>query len=467
MDEHLHEEINGILNQLHESYEQQEGAVPEQNVTNTPDEEHVPPSPKMYVYVLDRPLEEHLAEQDQIVGSAAPPEQADPSTQPPSRSKRKLHVVMVVGCLAVVGVLAGMLAALALVPPTATITIVPVATPISNTMLVTVVTGTPSFAQHEVQGRLLSSLAMSQASTVPTTGTGTQEARAAQGTVTLYNAALSAQVIPAGTLLTGTDGVEVVTEQEAALPAGSLSLNGQVSVLAHASVSGPTGNIRAGDLYGPCCRANVFVQNSAAFTGGQDARSFPMVTQQDIDQAVSMLKASLASSVQAAVQAQVRPGEHVITPVPCTPVVTPNHRAGEEADQVTIIMSESCTAETYDDAAVETLLTESTTHKTTAQLGAGYVLTGELQTAILHSSIQDAQRGVVTLEVKGAGLWTYQFTNAQLDQMKQQIAGKSKAEATALLLHTPGVRSVSLSLAGTSTLPRALDTLRVVVVYGV
>ncbi|MBV9705787.1 MAG: hypothetical protein JO125_00065 [Chloroflexi bacterium] len=468
MDEHLHEEINGLLEQLHQRYEQQEGDLPEQDETaDTPDEEQVPPPPKVYVYVLDRPLEEHLAEQEEVVESAAPPEQAaDPLTQPPTRSKRKLHVVVIVGCLAVVVVLAGMLASLLLTPPTATITIVPVATPISSTMQVTVVTGTPTRAQHEVQGRLLSSLVMSQESTLPTTGTGYQEVRAAQGMVTFYNAALTEQVIPAGTLLTGTDGVEVVTEQDAAIPAVVYPTLGQASVPAHATVSGPTGNIRAADIYGPCCRVSVSATNSA-FSGGQDARMFPMVTQQDLDQAVSTLKAALASSVQAAVQAQVHPGEHVISPVPCTPTITPDHRAGEEAAQVTVTVSESCTAETYDAAAVETLLTQSTTQQATTQLGVGYALTGELETSILHSSIQDAQRGVVTLEVKGAGLWTYQFTNAQLDQMKQVIAGKSKAQATALLLHTPGVRSVSVSLAGTSTLPRDMQALRMVVVYGV
>ncbi|MBV9706280.1 MAG: hypothetical protein JO125_02590, partial [Chloroflexi bacterium] len=381
-------------------------------------------------------------------------------------NKRKLHVVMVVGCLAVVGVLAGMLVALVLVPPTATITIVPVATPISSTMAVTVVTGTPSLAQHEVQGRLLSSLMMSQASTVPTTGTGTQQARAAQGMVTFYNAALTEQTISAGTLLTGADGVEVVTEQDAYIPAASYPTFGQTTVPAHATVSGPTGNIKAGDLYGPCCRESVSATNTA-FTGGQNARTFSMVTQQDLDQAATTLKAALASSVQAAVEAQVHPGEHVISPLPCTPVVTPDHQAGEEATQVAVTVSESCTAETYDAAAVQTLLTERTTQQAAAQLGAGYVLAGEVETAILHSFMKDAQRGVVTLEMKGAGLWTYQFTNAQLLEMKQRIAGKSKAEAMALLLHTPGVRSVSVSSTGTSTLPRDQDALRVVVVYGV
>ena len=456
MDEHLHEELNGILEQMHERYEQQEGTVPEQDeVADTPDKQQPPPPPKVYVYVLDRPLEEHLAEHDDRVERTPAAEHAADSTiQPPTRNKRKLRVVLVVGGLALIGVLAGMLASLLLMPPTATITLVPVSTSISRTLLVTVVTGTPSPAQHEVQGRRLSSLAMSQAQTVPATGTGTQEARAAQGMITFYNAALAEQTVPAGTLLTGTDGIEVVTEQEADIPAGSLSMNGQVTVPAHATVNGPTGNIKAGDLYGPCCRANVFVQNSAAFSGGQDARMFPIVTQQDIDHATTTLKAALASSVQAALQAQVHPGEHVISPLPCTPVVTPDHRAGAEASQVTVTVSESCTAETYDAAAVQTLLTERTTQQASVQLGAGYALTGEVQTSILHSSVQDAQRGVVTLEVKGAGMWTYQFTNAQLEQMKQRIVGTSKAEATALLLHTPGVRSVSLSVAGTSTLPR-------------
>jgi hypothetical protein len=47
---------------------------------------------------------------------------------------------------------------------------------------------------------------MSQEKTVATTGTAHQDAKAAHGAVTFYNAAPYWQTVSAGTLLTGADG---------------------------------------------------------------------------------------------------------------------------------------------------------------------------------------------------------------------------------------------------------------------
>ena len=125
-------------------------------------------------------------------------------------------------------------------------------------------------------------IALSQAKTVPATGTGHQQAQAAHGFITFYNALPTPQTIPAGELLTGADRVEVVTLQDTVIPAGTLATNGQITVTAQAVNVGPQGNIAAGDIYGKCCRDDVFVSNSP-FHGGQDARSYHMVTQQDIN----------------------------------------------------------------------------------------------------------------------------------------------------------------------------------------
>src|SRR5260370_42029891 len=91
---------------------------------------------------------------------------------------------------------------------------------------------------------------------------------------------------------------------------------GQMTVTAHAVIGGPAGNIAAGDIYGPCCRLNVSAVN-APFTGGEEARDYQMVTQQDIDAVVSSLKTSLDQSVQAALQVQVHTDETLITLFPC------------------------------------------------------------------------------------------------------------------------------------------------------
>ena len=134
----------------------------------------------------------------------------------------------------------------------------------------------------------------------------------------------------------------------------------------------------ANDLYGKCCRDNVFVSNGP-FRGGQDARSYRMVTQQNITSAVSNVKASLDQSVQAALSQQVQPNETLVTPVPCTSTVTSDHKAREEASHVQVTVSEACTGEVYETNAMHDLLVQSMTKQATSKSGEGYGLVGDIR----------------------------------------------------------------------------------------
>ena len=113
--------------------------------------------------------------------------------------------------------------------------------------------------------------------------------------------------MPAGTTLTGTDGVQVTTDADATIPAGNPPAYGQVTVPAHASNSGSAGNIQA--LAINTTVHAVFVKNLRAFSGGQDERNFQTVTKTDIDNTAQSLKANLAQSVQGALQAQSKTNE--------------------------------------------------------------------------------------------------------------------------------------------------------------
>ena len=61
--------------------------------------------------------------------------------------------------------------------------------------------------------------------------------------------------------------------------------------------AGPAGNISAGEIYGPCCRLNVSAANGP-FSGGQDARSYPMVTAQDVNEATAPVNLWFLSAVR-------------------------------------------------------------------------------------------------------------------------------------------------------------------------
>ncbi len=89
--------------------------------------------------------------------------------------------------------------------------------------------------------------------------------------MTFYNAAPYSQTVVTGTLLTGADGVEIVTAAPAVTPAGNPPIEGEATVPAHATTIGPQGNIAPLDLNGLCCMAGISVKNAAAFHDGQDA----------------------------------------------------------------------------------------------------------------------------------------------------------------------------------------------------
>lgn len=365
-----------------------------------------------------------------------------------SRRRAALMCVCVLCLLLLIG--GSVLYLLPLVTMSAIVTIVPVTRQITTTNTLTVLTGQQAIGAQQIAGSQLSSVTMSQEQTAPTTGKGHQDATQAHGIVTFYNAAPYQQIVTAGTLLTGADGIQIVTDQDATIPAAIMPTEGQATISAHALQSGPAGNIKASDIYGACCRVNVFVANGP-FSGGQFARDYQTVTQQDIDNAASSLKTSLDKSVQAALKTQVADNQTLITPVSCQQSITPDHRSGTEATQVQVTVSETCQGTTYNTQAYQTLVAHFVTQVATQQLGEGYTQNGAIQSSIVQTHAK--AHGVITLQVKSSASYSYQFTQEQQQALKNLIAGKTKAQATTALLQTPGVQSVSLSLSHGDQLP--------------
>ncbi len=396
-------------------------------------------------------VESTLDEDETPLPTEQPPtEQPQPThvTEPHiTRQQRRRPTILLVCLVPLIGILAGITYALVLplFTPSATVTIVAASQQISTTSTLQVVTnGTADPMKNQVPGRILPAITMSEQKTVPTTGTTRQAAQAAHGFITFYNAAPYIETIEAGTLLTGADGIQVITDQDAIIPAAIMPTEGQTTILGHAVTTGLQGNIRAGDLYGACCRLNIFVANGA-FQGGQNARTYQSVTQQDIKSVVSNIKTSLEQSVQAALQTQVQATETLLTPLSCTSNVTPDHQPGEEATQVHVTINETCTGTTYNTQAVTTLTTQKATQDAEKRLGRGYTTTG---VRITHA--HPTNHG---LEITGVSLWAYPFTQEQQSSIKAMIAGMSKDRATATLLRIAGVQSVAITLKNSTTLP--------------
>ena len=127
---------------------------------------------------------------------------------------------------------------------TSTITLVPVVRDLSTTATIMAAPGTST--GEYIRARLLPPLTLAQTKTTSATGKGHQDTEAAMGSITFYNCLFTSQTIAAGPALTGSDGIRVVTDQLAVIPAAlatTPSTYGQVTVSAHALELGPQGSI--------------------------------------------------------------------------------------------------------------------------------------------------------------------------------------------------------------------------------
>jgi len=347
--------------------------------------------------------------------------------------------------------------------PTATITIVPTRLDRHATLLITAVTRTPDASQHEVAARFVSATTPEFVTSGQTSGIAHVPATTARGTLTFYNAATYPQTIAAGIVLTGADGMHVVTDAPSAIPAGNPPLFGVSTVSAHAALAGSRGNIAALDIDGLCCVAGVAVKNTTGFTGGQDAQMFPTVKQADIDGLARPLVDTLTRSAQAVVRSQLHSYEWMVTIPACTPAISPDHVVESRATQVTVTVAVTCRAEVYDQQATSRIAAISFTQETSAALESDYALVGQVTTTLTSVTVTDTKRGTLTLSIEAEGMWVYQWRPKHLEALARRIAGARKQEALALVLREEGVKTASMHLSGSEQTTLPADPSRIII----
>ena len=86
--------------------------------------------------------------------------------------------------------------------------------------------------------------------------------------------------------------------------------------------------------------------------------------------------------------------------------------------------------------------------------GPAYALQGKVALTVASEMIVDTT-GLVEIQVQATGLWVYHFSQAQLQQLTRQIAGKSDNDARDLLLQQAGIKDVQFTSPG--SLPSNMD----------
>jgi len=408
-------------------------------------------------FVRESEVKQALLDAQSVEAEPEAPAQPQPVTPTPPSRKRNAHrdsIVLSVGMFTICVLISILLVLLFIVPqfltPTVTVTIIPREQHISTT------------ATMQLHGRLLPTLTLSQSVSVPATGKRHQDATEAQGSITFYNGQFASVIIPAGIMITSATGIHIIINKPAVIPAANPPIFGQTTVSAHAAIAGSQGNIPAYDINTACCLTSVLAKNTEAFTGGQNARDYLVVTKADIDQAAATIQTSLEKSERAALQAQVNPGEGLVTP-PCSKLVNSDHQPGDEAREVTVSVSETCSSVAYDAQKVYANATQLIHKEAIKRLGTGYSLLGDMQFTILHA-ITDHTKGIATLSVKIAATYVYQMSPGEKQHLLQLIAGKKKQEALKALLHLPGIQAASVT-SNAETLPENPGRITIVVVY--
>src|ERR1051326_6928166 len=188
-------EINRILASLNSGEDEDASPLPEEEDLDTL---HVYPVEGGGILLTRTPLDDEEEPAASVIDS-------QPATPAAPRSLPPFVLFLLFMCLFLVGDLADN-QLLALMTPTVTIAI----TPAVHTVRV---------QSSASLGKLWSPTPRCQSETVPATGHGHQDARAATGTLTFYNGLATVQQVPAGAVLTGNDGVQVVVDQSVFVPA--------------------------------------------------------------------------------------------------------------------------------------------------------------------------------------------------------------------------------------------------------
>jgi VCBS repeat-containing protein len=338
----------------------------------------------------------------------------------------------------------------------ATITLTPDNQVITGSYVVTGVNSAPDATKLQVSSHQVTGNAQTSAKTVTATGHNQTAGTRATGFLTFTNGSGSAMTVGSGTTIQNSDGVAVVTNAPAVVPASDPANGtfGTTSVSAHAADVGAGGNINSLTISKYCCVAGsvIFVKNNSAFGGGRDPKNYMFVQQSDIDGVVNNVRQQLLQQSLAALQGQMSKDEQLVSSPQCNLKVTADQPIGDKGanvPSVSVGVSQTCTAPVYNQTQMLSLVTKQLQTKADTSLGAGYAPVGKVQ---LDIKKQNAIQGVQTFLVNAKGNWAYQISKTKEQELARLIAGKTVDSARVTLEAQKGIGKVNIQVNG-PTLP--------------
>jgi len=348
--------------------------------------------------------------------------------------------------------------ALTLIPASsAVVTLTPTSKRLTKTYTVGVVTGNPGPA--EVQGYAYTATTPVQSKT--TQATGFQDATFAHGQVTLT---LEQGHLSSNVRATSGSGVDIIIHVTGA-PFLSILPGTSHTYDATAVQAGANGNIPADDFDGfyhlvSDSSTQFFLENTAPFSGGQDA--FHFVQQDDIDQVTSSLQDQLTNDAQTSVQNQARPGQQAVGTPSCSVNITTDHHSNDHADNVTARGTVTCKGIYFSMDDVTGMAKLELQLDGSALLGQGYEVDGNMQSFPQQITANQDEAGAFSVKVDS--IWAYQFSDAQIQHLSQLIASQAQGGAADILRRQRGVSQVHITTSGIGmALPSSVQDIKFII----
>ncbi|HEU5199387.1 MAG TPA: hypothetical protein VFU32_07110, partial [Ktedonobacterales bacterium] len=384
----------------------------------------------------------------------------------------------------------------------ATVTITPKSSPLQKDYNITAVPGSPDASQNQIGAQQISVTTQSYSQTANATGSATTSGAHATGTLLVVNYdTANALNLSAGATFPNNQGtgapssLVMVLDASVSLPANP-TFNGSnapyVQVAAHVQQVGtfgnfgPNGCLLRSELLSPMspttplsgcnsgflsyvgtCTNNQFnicidAGSHGAFTGGTDPQTYTVVAQSDIDNAASSLEQAHQPNADQVIQSKLASGEQEIGgTAQCSPNVTSDHSAGDQASTVTVTVIFTCNGEAYSPKDAIDFAKQLLANDAQSKFGAQYALVGQINSTVVSSSAGD--QGTENLVVSASGVWAYQFSAPDQQTLAGLIAGKTTQQAKQTLMAQQGVADVSIQITGGSgqTLPTKAQEIKI------
>ncbi len=182
-----------------------------------------------------------------------------------------------------------------------------------------------------------------------------------------------------------------------------------------------------------------------------------MFSQADLERESQNLAATLSPLAKAGIQNQMLESEQFLQPVQCNLTTSSQPKVGERATTATVSVSETCSAQVFDDAVLQQQTSVQFVQDAQKQLGSGFVQRGNLSTSIEKTTLLDKSHHTCQLTVSAAGTLIFYLSQAQMHALKTQIAGKKITEAQRQLLALAGVQGVAIQPAHQSDISLPTD----------